>query len=85
MPYEEKSDHFFELFNECFIMFMNYHLMCFADFILDEPTRDYMGFSMIAFVSFNFFVNISYIIYCEGRASIRRLQIRYYKWKRAKL
>jgi hypothetical protein len=32
-PYNERSQSFFQTFNECFVAIMTYHLMCFADFI----------------------------------------------------
>ena len=35
-PYIEKQTLNFQFFNESFISITNYHLMCFADFILDE-------------------------------------------------
>ena len=37
--YKDKHVIFFEIFNEVFIMILNYHLFCFADFIPELATQ----------------------------------------------
>jgi hypothetical protein len=64
---------------------MNYHLICFADLILDEPTRNFMGFSMIAVYTFNLVTNISFIMYGEIRKLCIAMRGKYYKWRIEKL
>ena len=51
---------------------MIYHLICFADLILDEPTRDLVGFSMIAVSSFNLVSNLSYIMFGEMKKTMNQ-------------
>jgi hypothetical protein len=48
-------------------MIMVYHLICFADLILDEPTRNKMGWSMIAAISLNMVINGAFIIICAAK------------------
>ena len=40
-------------------------MLCFADFIQDEPTREVMGFSMISFLCFNLVTNMDSIMFGE--------------------
>ena len=35
-PYEDRANNFFQNFNECFIFFFIYFMICFADFILEQ-------------------------------------------------
>ena len=60
---------------------MNYHILCFADFIQDESAREVMGFSMIAFLCFNLITNIGSIILHEIKKSCARFRLKYYNWK----
>lgn len=76
---------FFQQFNEWFIALTTYHLMCFADFIEDEPTRTTVGWSMITCVSFNLLLNLSVIVFGAAKQVCRRLKIKYLKWKLEKL
>ncbi len=80
-----KEVHFWQQYNESFVTLMNYHLICFADLILDEPTRNFMGFSMIAVYTFNLVTNISFIMYGEIRKLCIAMRGKYYKWRIEKL
>jgi hypothetical protein len=60
---------------------MNYHILCFADFIQDEPAREVMGFSMISFVCFNLLTNIGSIMFGEIRKNFYIFRRKYYKLK----
>ena len=64
---------------------MIYHLICFADLILDEPTRDVVGISMIAVCSFNLVSNLSHIMFGEIKKIYKVLRLKYFKWKLEKL
>lgn len=61
--------------------------MCFADFILDEPTRNVMGWSMIICVAFNLAINIGSIMIDVGKDTYKSLKKKYllHKLKKAKL
>ena len=83
-PY--KADfHFWNQYNEAFVVIMNYHILCFADFIQDEPTREIMGFSMIGFVCLNLLTNIGSIMFGEIKNSFIRLRTKYWKCKLEKI
>ena len=64
---------------------MNYHIMCFADFIQDERAREIMGFSMIAFLCFNLLTNIGSIMFGEIKKIYFKLRFNYYKRKLQKI
>jgi len=85
-PYIEKQTLNFQFFNESFISITNYHLMCFADFILDEQTRIYMGWSMIICVCFNLVINISSIMFNVATDTYKKLKKKWllYKYNKAK-
>ena len=46
-PFSEPSWNYWELFNECFICLIFYHLFCATDWLADYNTREYVGWSMI--------------------------------------
>jgi hypothetical protein len=64
---------------------MNYHLMCFADFISDEQTRSLVGWSIIGCISFNLFINMSYIVIDSIKCAFYKLRTAYYKAKLKRL
>lgn len=72
---------FWQQYNEVFITFLTYHLICFADFINEEPTRDLVGFSMIVVCTFNLVTNLSHIMFGELKKIYKMLRLKYYKWK----
>ena len=76
---------FFEQFNEVFVAFTNYHLMCFADFVQEQRTRDIVGWSMIGCVSFNLAVNIGFIMFGSIKQSYYTMRTRYYQGKLKRL
>ena len=83
-PFESKSFHFFEMFNELFIAIMNYHLMCFADFV-DNSKREFMGMSMIVAISLNLITNMSFIIFSELKKQYYKFRVYFYKKKLPRL
>jgi hypothetical protein len=64
---------------------MNYHILCFADFIQDERSREVMGFSMIAFLCFNLLTNIGSIMLGEIKKIYFKLRLKYFLWKLKKI
>lgn len=83
-PYANKETSFFQQFNEVFVAITNYHLMCFADFVEDEPTRNVVGMSMIVCVSFNLVINVGYIMLGAIKDACIKLRKRYFTWKKAR-
>ena len=84
-PYHSKNYFFFQNFNECFVMFMNYFLICYADFVQDEETRTTLGWAMIGVVSFNLAVNFGAILVGALLKMCSKLRVKYYMWLKAKL
>jgi len=84
-PYTTKEKLFFEQFNECFIIIINYHLMCFADFVQDDWTRGIVGWSMMATVGFNLIINIGYIMVGAVMDSYKNIRFKYARWKLERL
>jgi hypothetical protein len=61
-----------ELFNEWWIMIMNYHLIAFSDFTLIAETKFIMGYSYIANMLFVVMVNIVALVAEQIAKCIRR-------------
>jgi hypothetical protein len=52
------SDRRLEYFNEWCILICQYHFICFTAFVSDSHAKFFVGYSLIAVVTFNFFVNV---------------------------
>ena len=50
-PFGTKKDLFIEQYNEVFVAFLIYHIICFADLVTDPYTKNMLGFSMIGVMS----------------------------------
>jgi hypothetical protein len=64
-----------ELFNETCVILINYHLICFTDFVLDLEKRDQVGYSLIAVTLFNIAVNLSLISYQNMVRLCRKIKL----------
>ena len=62
-------------------MVMNYFLICCADFIVDQETRNQVGWAMIGAISLNLIVNFGYIIIRAIKETIYNLRTKFYKWR----
>ena len=62
-------------------MVMNYFLICYADFIVDQETRNQVGWAMIGVISLNLIVNFGYIIIRAIKEMIYNLRTKFYKWR----
>ena len=52
-----------ELYNECTILVISYHLFTFTDFVDNESDRDGIGYSLVAITCLNIFVNFIIMLY----------------------
>lgn len=84
-PFADPTIYFFEMFNECSIALTNYHMMCFADFVQDDATRNIFGWSMIGIVSGNLVINVLYIVVGAVKDTYFKLRTKYYQWKNKNL
>ena len=80
-PYKVKSHSFFEKFNESFVIILNYHLLCFADFVVDTKTRNLVGWSMIVSIGICLFINMTFIIGNAIKDTYIKYRFKYYQWK----
>ena len=49
-----------DLFNEFLVLVLNYHLMCFTNFVIDPYAREYLGYSMTVVTCFFIAINLGY-------------------------
>jgi hypothetical protein len=85
--YKHKNYKFFQIFNETFVCFINYHLIIFAyaEQGSMEHSRTIMGWSAIATVVINIIVNFLNVIYHSAPVIYRRLKTKYLTYKRDRL
>ena len=67
-----------ETFNECTMLFINYHLLCFTDFAPSVERRRELGFSYIAVMLSNIGLHLTLISAASFVAFKLRLRKRYY-------
>lgn len=51
-----------ETFNECIIIVLLYHLLCFSDYVESPVTRDYLGWAYICSIGILVLVHLSFLI-----------------------
>jgi len=80
-PFKLKVTNKLELMNEVFTMLVNYHLICFTDFVLDPKMRNFMGSSLTYIGIINIFLNIGQITLFAAHHFIRKLKLQYLRLK----
>lgn len=83
-PFSLKSSNAMELFNETCVLLINYHLMCFTDFLGDLALREKAGLTLIILTITNIMINlgqISYVNLCKvsRKLYIHRLKVKHQK------
>jgi len=76
-PFREQSKNSFELFNECFVLVVMYHCICFTPFVPDIATRYYLGYLVIVVISIHMVINIVLI----AKTMHRELHMMYRIWR----
>ena len=64
-----------ETFNEFLILQLNYHLLCFTNFVTDPPTRTWIGYSFMFYTSFFIFFNIMNMLVIKFRQNKHKYKI----------
>lgn len=64
---------------------INYHLIVFADLVIDRRTLSLMGTSAIVTIFVCLSCNFGYIFFNKIREAIKKIRIKYYTWKRNNL
>jgi len=75
-PFTLPRQNYDELFNECTIMSVMYHFICFTPFMPDLEVRFYLGYSVCAVVSFH----LVYSLFCILKASLRDSKMTYHSY-----
>jgi hypothetical protein len=83
-PYIKSIRNTIELTNEAFVLVITYHLYTFTDFTPDVQTREKVGISLIAITIISIVVNFGVVTLTNMSLLIRKLKLRYLKWKRDK-
>ena len=73
-PFAEKVKKSLDLFNEFIVLVINYHLLCFTDFLSDPDMREYVGYSMIVVTSVFLAINIGFALVRMGQKPCTRLR-----------
>ena len=84
-PFSDPKEYFMEQFNEFFVILLIYHLICFADFVKDYETQQYVGWSMIATLLINIIINLSIILWDTVVNVYKALRFKWYEKKRDRL
>ena len=59
-PFKDQIKRFFSLFNEFLALVINYHLLCFTNFVSDPLVREYLGYSMTGMTCLFIAINLGY-------------------------
>ena len=59
-PFKDRVKRIMDLINEFLVLVLNYHLMCFTNFVIDPYAREYLGYSMTVVTCFFIAINLGY-------------------------
>jgi len=76
-PYKLPFFNKLELMNEFTVLVINYHFLCFTDFVSDLPTRIVVGFSLITATGYVIVANIGIILVDSLTQAYKRIKWRY--------
>ena len=64
-----------ELLNEFFVLFTNYHLLLFTDFLADVDRRANVGTILVFTICACIFINISVVVWSNGTIICQKLKL----------
>ena len=64
--------------NELFVVTLQYHMMCFNNFVVDSTMRNYLGWSMIGTMMLNILINFGIIIFDTLKEAYYKLRLKYW-------
>jgi len=73
-PFKDGVKRIMDLINEFLVLVLNYHLMCFTNFVSDPYAREYLGYSMTFATCFFIAVNLGYAFNGMFSNSCKRLK-----------
>ena len=80
-PFALAKNLFIEQTNELIIMILIYHMLCFADLVTEEQTRNNIGWSMIAIMCGTIVFNFSIILFDSIGVFYKKVRLWYYSRK----
>ena len=81
-PFKIVSGVYLELMNEFATLVLNYHLMCFTEFVDDVDTREFIGRSLIYTTIINLGINFMLIASKSLLLFCRKARLRYQKYQK---
>lgn len=81
-PFLYVSEVYIELINEFATLVLNYHLLCFTDWVDDVDTREIMGKSLVYTTLINLGINFTLIASKSLLLFCRKARLRYLKYKK---
>jgi hypothetical protein len=78
-PFIQIQTNRLELINEAFTLLINYHLICFTDFVADPSMRKLVGLSLIYTSLSNILINLGLIVAFASLLGARKLKMAYLK------
>lgn len=76
-PYKSISQNNMEIINELFVLFTNYHLFLFTDFLTDVNRRGNVGTSLVITICACILLNILVVVVSNGTIILRKLKLKY--------
>ena len=77
-PFKSNKIFRLEQMNEFFVVLLQYHMMCFASFVVDYTTKNYIGWSMIGTMVLNIGINFGIIIFDTIKEAYYKLRLKYW-------
>ena len=76
-PFKLRVTNKLELMNEMFTMLVNYHLICFTDFVSDPKMRNFMGSSLTYISLINILLNLGQITLFAAHHLLEKLKLKF--------
>ena len=61
-PFKDYTRRRMDLFNEFVVLVINYHLLCFTNFVADPVAREYLGYSMVVVTLLFIAINLGFFL-----------------------
>lgn len=76
-PFALKSKIHFEMFSECIVMMVMYHIICFTPFVPDLEVRFRLGYLVCALISSHLVVSLGILL----KANLRDIRMKRWMYK----
>ena len=76
-PIEDKTDHYYELFDDTTILLCIYHIYLFTDFVTNADDRNTFGWSLVGIMAINVGYRVSIALYTMVMNGINTCKVAY--------